>query len=115
MSVKIAADAIIAPIHAELDAVEACMSREILSEIRVVEAVSGHTLFAGGKRLRPAAALLCGNALDRRKLDERAIEAAAAVELIHMASLMHDDVVDDAGARRGRLGDRSGRPDGIRH
>ena len=102
MSVKIAADAIIAPIHAELDAVEACMSREILSEIRVVEAVSGHTLFAGGKRLRPAAALLCGNALDRRKLDERAIEAAAAVELIHMASLMHDDVVDDAGARRGR-------------
>ena len=101
MSVKIAADAIIAPIHAELDAVEACMSREILSEIRVVEAVSGHTLFAGGKRLRPAAALLCGNALDRRKLDERAIEAAAAAAQAQMAAVPATDIkfcaIDDPG------------------
>ena len=102
MSVKIHAEEIINPIRAELAAVEACLSREILSQIQVVEKVSGHTLFAGGKRLRPAAALLCGNALSRRTLDERAVEAAAAVELIHMASLMHDDVVDDAGARRGK-------------
>jgi geranylgeranyl pyrophosphate synthase len=56
------------------------------------------TLTAGGKRLRPLLVLICGGADD----DEALVRAAAAVELIHMATLVHDDVVDAALLRRGR-------------
>jgi len=55
------------------------------------------TLDAGGKRLRPMLVLLCGGP-DR---SEAAVPAAAAIELIHMATLVHDDVLDDAPLRRG--------------
>jgi len=58
------------------------------------------TLGAGGKRLRPLLVLLCA----RRGVPLRApvIHAAAAVELLHMATLVHDDVIDGAALRRGR-------------
>jgi geranylgeranyl pyrophosphate synthase len=53
------------------------------------------TLSAGGKRLRPLLVFLCGGA-------EAALPAATAVELLHMATLVHDDVLDRAELRRGR-------------
>jgi geranylgeranyl pyrophosphate synthase len=56
------------------------------------------TLAAGGKRLRPMLVLLCAGP-DR---DGEAVRAAAAIELVHMATLVHDDVLDDAPLRRGR-------------
>jgi geranylgeranyl pyrophosphate synthase len=56
------------------------------------------TLEAGGKRLRPMLVLLCAGPA----AGEPAIHAAAAVELVHMATLVHDDVLDDAPLRRGR-------------
>ncbi len=56
------------------------------------------TLAAGGKRLRPLLVLLCGGA----GAGEAAIRAATAVELVHMATLVHDDVLDRAPLRRGR-------------
>lgn len=58
------------------------------------------TLSAGGKRVRPLLTLLCS----RRDvpLRESVFRGAAAVELIHMATLVHDDVLDDAAVRRGR-------------
>lgn len=61
------------------------------------------TLQAGGKRLRPLLVLTCG-AIDGASDDQAAalISAAAAVELVHMATLVHDDVLDDAVLRRGR-------------
>jgi geranylgeranyl pyrophosphate synthase len=55
------------------------------------------TLTAGGKRLRPLLVLLCAGADG----GEGAVRAAAAIELIHMATLVHDDVLDDAPLRRG--------------
>jgi geranylgeranyl pyrophosphate synthase len=55
------------------------------------------TLAAGGKRLRPLLVLLCAGADG----GEEAVRAAAAIELIHMATLVHDDVLDDAPLRRG--------------
>ena len=59
---------------------------------------AGTTLAAGGKRMRPMLVLLCageaGNA--------RSVRAAAATELVHMATLVHDDVLDDAPLRRGQ-------------
>jgi geranylgeranyl pyrophosphate synthase len=59
---------------------------------------AGGTLAAGGKRLRPLLVFLCGG---RRQPDERLVAAAAAVELLHMATLVHDDVLDRASLRRG--------------
>ena len=63
-----------------------------------LQAPASDTLAAGGKRLRPLLVLICGGAQD----EEQLVRAAAAVELIHMATLVHDDVVDDALLRRGR-------------
>jgi geranylgeranyl pyrophosphate synthase len=59
---------------------------------------SGATLSAGGKRLRPMLVFLCANGDG----DDRLVAAAAAVELLHMATLVHDDVLDRAPLRRGR-------------
>lgn len=56
------------------------------------------TLAAGGKRLRPLLVLLCAGADG----GEEAVRSAAAIELVHMATLVHDDVLDDAPLRRGR-------------
>jgi geranylgeranyl pyrophosphate synthase len=58
---------------------------------------AGGTLAAGGKRLRPVLVFLCAAEPDRRL-----VAAAAAVELLHMATLVHDDVLDGAELRRGR-------------
>jgi geranylgeranyl pyrophosphate synthase len=56
------------------------------------------TLSAGGKRLRPILVFLCADG----DSDERLVSAAAAVEMLHMATLVHDDVLDSAALRRGR-------------
>jgi geranylgeranyl pyrophosphate synthase len=56
------------------------------------------TLSAGGKRLRPILVFLCADG----DSDERLVAAAAAVEMLHMATLVHDDVLDSAALRRGR-------------
>jgi geranylgeranyl pyrophosphate synthase len=59
---------------------------------------AGTTLSAGGKRLRPMLLFLCAG----RTSDRRPVAAAVAVELLHMATLVHDDVLDGAALRRGR-------------
>jgi octaprenyl-diphosphate synthase len=62
----------------------------------LTDATAG-TLAAGGKRLRPLLVLLCADASE----EEGPVRAAAAVELVHMATLVHDDVIDRAPLRRG--------------
>jgi geranylgeranyl pyrophosphate synthase len=63
-----------------------------------LEADAGMTLAAGGKRLRPLLVLICGG----EGGGEGAVRAATAIELIHMATLVHDDVLDAAPLRRGQ-------------
>jgi geranylgeranyl pyrophosphate synthase len=70
-----------------------------LREIASVEQHSLATVAAGGKRLRPLLVFVAGLGSDARVALSR---AAAAVELIHSATLVHDDVLDDAPLRRGR-------------
>ncbi|MCR4418836.1 MAG: polyprenyl synthetase family protein [Clostridia bacterium] len=88
-------------IEEDLRQVEAELERQIAGiGIPVLAEASAHLLTAGGKRLRPALALLAGrlcNASVRRLLP-----LAVALELIHMATLVHDDVVDESPTRRGR-------------
>ncbi len=61
--------------------------------------IAQHLLIAGGKRFRPLLALLAAEFGDAR--DGRPVEAGVAVELIHVGSLYHDDVIDEADTRRG--------------
>lgn len=89
-------------IEADLLAVEERLIAETRSDIGAVRDISGHTLLSGGKRLRPAIAILAARTVGNDIPLHRAYTAAAAVEMIHMATLMHDDVVDEAPERRGR-------------
>ncbi len=86
----------------DLASVETLLAGEIRSDVRAAYAISGHTLSAGGKRLRPALVTLAARAIGGPFPASTVYASAAAAELIHMASLIHDDVVDGAAERRGR-------------
>jgi octaprenyl-diphosphate synthase len=83
-----------------LELVERAMREQLTTEADVIAAVGDHVLASGGKRVRPAILLLaselCGYTGTRR------VQVAAAVELLHTATLLHDDVVDVSPLRRGR-------------
>lgn len=70
--------------------------------MRSVRQVGEHTLEAGGKRLRPAFVALAARASGRPFEPRRAVRLGACLELVHMATLIHDDVIDRAETRRGR-------------
>ena len=87
-------------IQADLEAFEPALAASIVSETPLITDVGEHLVSSGGKRLRPALFLLAargGAAFDRA----RAMPIAVALELIHTASLVHDDVIDEADTRRG--------------
>jgi heptaprenyl diphosphate synthase len=71
------------------------------SEHEVLAAASAHLMEAGGKRLRPMLVLLAAQFGDPQ--DPRVVQAAIALELTHLATLYHDDVMDEADVRRGSV------------
>jgi heptaprenyl diphosphate synthase len=83
-----------------LERVEALLRSEVTSGYRFVTETSLHLIDAGGKRFRPLFTLLGAQMGPRPDADEVVI-AAVVVELIHLATLYHDDVMDDATMRRG--------------
>lgn len=86
-------------VHNELSAVETELAAVIRSQVDTVTDMGSHLLRAGGKRLRPALYLLCARA---GQADiSKTLPVAVAIELIHMATLVHDDVIDNAATRRG--------------
>jgi len=85
----------------DLREVEEVIEENIQSEVPLVYEVSKYLLGSGGKRLRPSVLLLASGSCGLLNGKER-IKAAAALELIHTATLLHDDVVDDAEVRRGK-------------
>ena len=76
------------------------MARQSDTAFPAVSEIAAYLLGGGGKRLRPALLLLSANYAGRK--DRSAIRLAAVVELLHSATLIHDDVIDSAGTRRGR-------------
>nr|WP_207754974.1 polyprenyl synthetase family protein [Desulforadius tongensis] len=86
-------------IKKDLQAVEEELARVVQHQNPLLNKTSSHLLNAGGKRLRPAFALLSGKFYNYRL--ESIMPLAVALELIHMATLVHDDVVDSALTRRG--------------
>lgn len=86
---------------ATASAVEERLEREVQSDVEIVDGVGRHTLRAGGKRLRPAFVALAADAIADGAQPDRVTCIGACMELIHMATLIHDDVVDGADSRRG--------------
>jgi geranylgeranyl pyrophosphate synthase len=91
-------DASDAWLPARMAAVERRIGERVAEHGEALGADAGATLAAGGKRLRPMLVLLCAGP----GAGEAAIRAATALELVHMATLVHDDVLDAAPLRRGR-------------
>ena len=85
-------------ITAKLAAVEAAFDEELHSDLAVVNELTTHVRRYRGKMLRPTLTLLCGEALGR--VTDAHVTIATVVELVHMATLVHDDVLDEADLRR---------------
>jgi octaprenyl-diphosphate synthase len=84
----------------DLGLVEDELARQSAGAFEPVAEITGYLLGGGGKRLRPALLLLCNAYTGQRS--PGAIKLAAVVELLHSATLIHDDVIDSADTRRGR-------------
>jgi len=85
---------------ADLNHVNAVILARMQSEVTLIPELAGHLIAGGGKRMRPMLTLACARLLDYP--GTRHHKLAAAVEFIHTATLLHDDVVDGSGLRRGR-------------
>lgn len=88
------------PVLDRLDEVEKFFDREFKAAQPMVRDVATYVLGSGGKRLRPALVLLVSRMLGYK--GERDIRYAAVVELIHTATLIHDDIIDGSDLRRGK-------------
>jgi octaprenyl-diphosphate synthase len=84
----------------DLEAVEAEIQGELYSPVGLIQEMGGYIARAGGKRLRPILLLLAARLAGYR--GPRGVRLACVVELLHTATLIHDDVVDQAPLRRGR-------------
>jgi octaprenyl-diphosphate synthase len=93
-------DALTALVADDMQRVNQLIVQKMHSPVALIPQLAGHIVAAGGKRLRPmltlAASKLCGYGGDRH------VALAAAVEFIHTATLLHDDVVDESALRRGQ-------------
>ena len=80
--------------------VEALIHRELTTEIPLLNELAAYILDSGGKRLRPALVIYCARMFGGA--DARTYAAAGALEFLHTATLLHDDVVDEADTRRAK-------------
>ncbi len=87
------------PVVDELDAVSAELWRIVAADVPLVRAVQQHLMGMKGKMLRPTLLLLSSGVEEQRQ--PRAVTYAAVIELIHLATLVHDDAVDHSALRRG--------------
>jgi octaprenyl-diphosphate synthase len=87
-------------VGADLERVEAEIRRELDSPVALIQEMGGYIAGAGGKRLRPMLLLLAARLSGYA--GPRSVRLACVVEMLHTATLIHDDVVDQAPLRRGR-------------
>src|SRR3954453_5802712 len=87
-------------VAADLNHVNAVILERMQSEVALIPELAGHLIAGGGKRMRPMLTLASAQLLDYS--GTRHHRLAAAVEFIHTATLLHDDVVDGSGLRRGK-------------
>jgi octaprenyl-diphosphate synthase len=87
-------------VAADLNGVNAVILDRMQSKVALIPELAGHLIAGGGKRMRPMLTLACASLLGYP--GNRHYKLAAAVEFIHTATLLHDDVVDGSGMRRGK-------------
>lgn len=93
-------DSVVALTRDDMQAVDRLISASLQSDVALVSQVSEYIVMSGGKRLRPVIVLLASRALGYE--GGQHIRAAAIIEFIHTATLLHDDVVDSSARRRGK-------------
>ena len=96
------ADEPFACVSEPLQLVEHNLERAIRSRERDLTDISAHLIQGGGKRIRPMVTLLAYFAFGGKRVQD-IIDIATAIELIHTATLLHDDIIDDAETRRGKV------------
>jgi octaprenyl-diphosphate synthase len=84
----------------ELSLVEDTIRSSFASDVAPMREIPEYLLSLGGKRIRPVLTLLCAKALGANAVSEDLITVASGIELIHMATLMHDDIIDQSPVRR---------------
>jgi len=87
-------------VQADLTSVDNVIRARLKSAVPLVDQIAEHIISGGGKRLRPLLVVLAGRACGHE--GAAVVEAAAFIEFIHTATLLHDDVVDGSSMRRGR-------------
>jgi len=93
-------DPLMALVADDMNGVNAVILERMQSKVALIPELAGHLIAGGGKRMRPMLTLACGSLLGYS--GTRHQKLAAAVEFIHTATLLHDDVVDGSGTRRGK-------------
>ena len=87
----------------DMRAVNAMIMERLSSDVPLIPELAGHLIAAGGKRIRPMMTLAGAKITLKNGLQKEAIIGlATAVEFIHSATLLHDDVIDESNLRRGR-------------
>lgn len=86
----------------DVGACEAELHERLGSQVALADEICAHITSSGGKRLRPLLVSLCARATGRDFIPERVAAIGACMEMIHMATLLHDDVIDGAETRRGK-------------
>src|ERR1043165_10083861 len=99
-SLPLTLDEIRACVRPDLPSVAPLIRARLKSAVPLVDQVAEHIIGGGGKRLRPLLCVLAGRACGIQ--NDKHIEAAAFIEFVHTATLLHDDVVDGSQKRRGR-------------
>ena len=93
-------DALVSLVANAMNGVNSVILERMQSKVALIPELAGHLIAGGGKRMRPMLTLACANLLGYP--GTRHHKLAAAVEFIHTATLLHDDVVDGSGMRRGK-------------
>ncbi|WP_058486810.1 polyprenyl synthetase family protein [Defluviitalea phaphyphila] len=89
-------------INIDLDKMEKYMKKVVRSRKKILTEISLELIESGGKRLRPAFVIL-GARYGKKFEEEKIIPLASAIELLHTATLVHDDIIDDSKLRRGKI------------
>ena len=88
----------------DLESINSLILEKIDSKIPLIQEIASHLILSGGKRLRPLLTSCCYNLCKKKdNKDKNYLGLAAAVEFIHAATLLHDDVIDESKKRRGSL------------
>ena len=99
---NIAAQKIFSLIKTEMALVEAEFERQASSNIQVINYLGDYLRASGGKRVRPALLVLSNYAANGMASEENVVRLATVMEMLHTATLVHDDIIDNADTRRNR-------------